>query len=166
MLRAVLVEKILSVQPDVKKLYLLVRAPDAASAEQRILSQVSRNRVTGFDKQSSSHACMLVCRLLGCSFSRPVLISRAQVLGKDLFNTLRDKHGLAGFQKLIKEKIVPLAGDVGTRDFGLHGSRLEDLCEEIDIIIHGAATTSFYERYNNCTMLNGNTRTSISGFTF
>ncbi|KAM0892881.1 hypothetical protein ACQ4PT_025489 [Festuca glaucescens] len=104
-----LVEKILRVQPDVKKLYLLVRAPDAASAEQRILSQV---------------------------------------LGKDLFNTLREKHGLAGFQKLIKEKIVPLAGDVGTRDFGLNSSRLEDLCEEIDIIIHGAATTSFYERYD------------------
>jgi fatty acyl-CoA reductase len=73
-----------------------------------------------------------------------------QVLGKDLFNTLREKRGLAGFQKLIKEKIVPVAGDVGTRDFGLDSSRLEDLCEEIDVIIHGAATTSFYERYKNC----------------
>ncbi|KAM0931006.1 hypothetical protein ACQ4PT_000589 [Festuca glaucescens] len=104
-----LLEKILRVQPDVKKIYLLVRAPDAASAEQRII---------------------------------------CQVLGKDLFNTLREKHGLSGFQELIKEKIVSLAGDVGTRDFGLDSSRMEDLCEEIDIIIHGAATTSFYERYD------------------
>ncbi|VAI00664.1 unnamed protein product [Triticum turgidum subsp. durum] len=104
-----MVEKILRVQPDVKKLYLLVRAPDVASAEQRILTQV---------------------------------------LGKDLFNTLREKHGLAGFQKLIKEKIVPLAGDVGSHNFRLDSSRADDLCEEIDIIIHGAATTSFYERYD------------------
>ncbi|XP_051189643.1 fatty acyl-CoA reductase 1 [Lolium perenne] len=104
-----LLEKILRVQPDVKKIYLLVRAPDDASAEQRII---------------------------------------CQVLGKDLFNTLREKHGLSGFQELIKEKIVSLAGDVGTRDFGLDSSRMEDLCEEIDIIIHGAATTSFYERYD------------------
>ena len=73
------------------------------------------------------------------------------MLEKDLFNTLRDKHGLDGFQKLIKEKIVPLAGDVVTRYFGLDGSRVQDLCEDIDVIIDGAATTSFYERYNNCT---------------
>lgn len=104
-----LVEKILRVQSDVKKLYLLVCAPDAASAEQRILSQV---------------------------------------LGKDLFNTLREKHGLAGFQKLFKEKIVPLAGDIGDRNFGLNSSRADALCKEIDVIVNGAATTSFYERYD------------------
>ncbi|VAH96080.1 unnamed protein product [Triticum turgidum subsp. durum] len=113
-----MIEKILRVQPDVKKLYLLVRAPDVASADQRILTQF-------------------------------VLVSRLQVLGKDLFNTLREKHGLAGFQKLIKEKIVPLTGDVGSHNFRLDNSRVDDLCEEIDIIIHGAATSSFYERYNN-----------------
>uniref|UniRef100_A0ACD5XT16 Uncharacterized protein n=1 Tax=Avena sativa TaxID=4498 RepID=A0ACD5XT16_AVESA len=104
-----LVEKILRVQPGVKKLYLLVRAPDDASAEQRILSQV---------------------------------------LEKDLFNTLREKHGLTGFQRLVKEKIVPLAGDIGFHNFGLDGSRVDSICEEIDVIINGAATTNFYERYD------------------
>uniref|UniRef100_A0ACD5XPW1 Uncharacterized protein n=1 Tax=Avena sativa TaxID=4498 RepID=A0ACD5XPW1_AVESA len=104
-----LVEKILRVQPGVKKLYLLVRATDDESAEQRILSQV---------------------------------------LEKDLFNTLREKHGLAGFQRLVKEKIVPLAGDTGFRNFGLHGSRFDSLCEDIDVIINGAAATNFYERYD------------------
>lgn len=72
-----------------------------------------------------------------------------QVLGKDLFNTMREKHGLAGFEELIQEKIVPLAGDIGIQNFGLDRSTVDDLCEEIDVIIHGAATTSFYERYNN-----------------
>ena len=36
----VLVEKILRVQPDVRKLYLLVRSPDAASAQHRVLTEV------------------------------------------------------------------------------------------------------------------------------
>ncbi|XP_044447719.1 fatty acyl-CoA reductase 8 isoform X4 [Triticum aestivum] len=35
-----LVEKILRVQPDVRKLYLLVRSPDAASAQHRVLTEV------------------------------------------------------------------------------------------------------------------------------
>lgn len=37
---AVLVEKILRIQPDVRKLYLLVRAPDAAAAKERLLTEV------------------------------------------------------------------------------------------------------------------------------
>ncbi|VAI21128.1 unnamed protein product [Triticum turgidum subsp. durum] len=129
-----MVEKILRVQPDVKKVYLLVRAPDAASAEQRILTQVKWICVIAFD-----HTSYMQCYGHGLTFS-------CIVLGKDLFNTLREKHGLAGFQKLIKEKIVPLAGDVGTRNFGLDSSTSDDLCQEIDVIVHGAATTSFYER--------------------
>jgi hypothetical protein len=39
-MHAVVVEKILRVQPDVKKLYLLVRAPDNAAARQRVLHEV------------------------------------------------------------------------------------------------------------------------------
>ena len=37
---AVLVEKILRVQPGVKRLYLLVRAPDDAAAHKRVLQEV------------------------------------------------------------------------------------------------------------------------------
>lgn len=40
-LAAVLVEKILRVQPDVKRIYLPVRAPDAASAKKRVETEVS-----------------------------------------------------------------------------------------------------------------------------
>ena len=38
---AVLVEKILRVQPDVKRIYLPVRAPDAESAKKRVETEVS-----------------------------------------------------------------------------------------------------------------------------
>lgn len=36
----VFVEKVMRVQPDVKKLYLLLRAPDAESATQRLHTEV------------------------------------------------------------------------------------------------------------------------------
>ncbi|XP_048560343.1 alcohol-forming fatty acyl-CoA reductase-like [Triticum urartu] len=104
-----LVEKILRVQPAVKKLYLLVRAPDAMSAEQRVLSEV---------------------------------------IGKDPFNLLREKYGITGFQNFIKEKVVPLAGDIMASHLGLDNARVDALSEEIDVILNVAATTSFYERYD------------------
>lgn len=38
---AVLLEKILRVQPDVKKIFLLVRAADTAAAEERVFNEVN-----------------------------------------------------------------------------------------------------------------------------
>ncbi|KXG29591.1 hypothetical protein SORBI_3004G060700 [Sorghum bicolor] len=107
-LAKLVVEKILRVQPDVKKLYLLVRAPDNAAARQRVLHEI---------------------------------------LGKELFNVLRAKHG-ADFHSFIQEKISSLAGDVAHQNLGLENTRAQQLFEEIDIIVHGAATTNFYERYD------------------
>ncbi|XP_037447143.1 alcohol-forming fatty acyl-CoA reductase-like isoform X2 [Triticum dicoccoides] len=48
-----LVEKILRVQPDVRKLYLLVRSPDAASAQHRVLTEVVGTEL--FDVLRSRH---------------------------------------------------------------------------------------------------------------
>jgi hypothetical protein len=45
---AVLVEKILRVQPDVKRIYLPVRAPDAASAKKRVDTEVTHCKVISF----------------------------------------------------------------------------------------------------------------------
>ncbi|RLN33084.1 alcohol-forming fatty acyl-CoA reductase-like [Panicum miliaceum] len=103
-----LVEKILRVQPGVKKLYLLVRAPDDAAAEQRVLHEI---------------------------------------VGKELFSVLREKHGADDFQSFVKEKVSPLAGDMRRENLGLESTRAKQLSEEIDIIVNGAATTNFNERY-------------------
>ncbi|WVZ77692.1 hypothetical protein U9M48_025531 [Paspalum notatum var. saurae] len=107
-LAKLLVEKILRVQPDVKKLYLLVRATDDAAAEQRVLHEI---------------------------------------VGKELFDVLREKHG-ADFHSFIKEKTSPLAGDIRHPNLGLGTAQANQLLEQIDIIISGAATTNFYERYD------------------
>ncbi|KAK3132632.1 hypothetical protein QOZ80_6AG0525390 [Eleusine coracana subsp. coracana] len=104
----ILVEKILRVQPDVKRIYLPVRAADAASAKERV---------------------------------------ETEVIGKELFGLLREEHG-KGFQSFIQEKIVPLAGDIIYENFGVEGAQLREMTQELNVIVNGAATTNFYERYD------------------
>uniref|UniRef100_A0A0E0DCV9 Fatty acyl-CoA reductase n=1 Tax=Oryza meridionalis TaxID=40149 RepID=A0A0E0DCV9_9ORYZ len=103
-----LVEKILRVQPEVRKLYLLVRAPDAIAAEERVLTEV---------------------------------------VGNGLFDVLREQYG-AGFHSFIKEKIYALPGDVTHENFGLESNDILQLSQKVDIIVNGAATTNFMERYD------------------
>ncbi|CAD6220032.1 unnamed protein product [Miscanthus lutarioriparius] len=104
----ILVEKILRVQPDVKRIYLPVRAPDAESAKKRV---------------------------------------ETEVIGKELFGLLRETHG-KGFQSFIEEKVVPLAGDIIHENLGVEGPQLSQMTQELNVIVNGAATTNFYERYD------------------
>ncbi|CAN6203827.1 unnamed protein product [Urochloa humidicola] len=104
----ILVEKILRVQPDVKRIYLPVRAPDTESAKKRV---------------------------------------ETEVIGKELFGLLRETHGKR-FQSFIEEKVVPLAGDIIHENFGVEGAQLRQMTQEVNVIVNGAATTNFYERYD------------------
>ncbi|XP_006659273.1 putative fatty acyl-CoA reductase 7 [Oryza brachyantha] len=104
----VLVEKILRVQPHVKKLYLLVRANGVESATRRVQNEVT---------------------------------------GKEIFQVLKEKYA-GGFEDFIQEKVCPLAGDIIYEDLGLESAKLTELSKEVDIIVNGAATTNFYERYD------------------
>ncbi|CAD6225701.1 unnamed protein product [Miscanthus lutarioriparius] len=104
----ILVEKILRVQPDVKRIYLPVRAPDAESAKKRV---------------------------------------ETEVIGKELFGLLRETHG-KGFRSFIEEKVVPLAGDIIHENLGVEGPQLSQMTRELNVIVNGAATTNFYERYD------------------
>lgn len=74
-------------------------------------------------------------------------LSAIKVIGKDPFNLLREKYGITGFHNFIKEKVVPLAGDIVDGYLGLHNSRVHALSEEIDVIINVAETTNFFERF-------------------
>lgn len=104
----VLVEKILRVQPDVKKLFLLIRASDVQSAKLRI---------------------------------------QTEIIGKEIFQVLKEKHGVR-FDNFIEEKICPLVGDIIYENFGLDNDQLSELSMDVDVIINGAATTNFFERYD------------------
>jgi alcohol-forming fatty acyl-CoA reductase len=113
---AVLVEKILRVQPAVRRIYLLVRAADEPSAQQRVQQEVT---------------------------------------GTELFSLLRDKYGEEGFDLFIRDKIVPLAGDITNQDLGLEPTTLDGMAKEMDVIVNVAATTNFYERSLFCRIWNG-----------
>jgi len=69
-----------------------------------------------------------------------------QVIGKELFGLLRETHG-KGFRSFIEEKVVPLAGDIIHENLGVEGPQLSQMTRELNVIVNGAATTNFYERY-------------------
>jgi fatty acyl-CoA reductase len=69
-----------------------------------------------------------------------------QVTGKEIFKVLKEKHGNK-FEHFMEEKLCPLAGDIMYENFGLHNVKLKELSNDIDIIVNGAATTNFYERF-------------------
>ncbi|KAJ0266578.1 Fatty acyl-CoA reductase 1 [Hirschfeldia incana] len=109
-LAKVLVEKILRLQPNVKKMYLLLRASDDKAAMQRL---------------------------------------RTEVVEIDLFKVLRKDLGEENLNTLVREKIVPVPGDISVHNLGLKDSDLlQRMWSEIDIIINIAATTNFDERYD------------------
>lgn len=70
-----------------------------------------------------------------------------QVLEIDLFKVLRNDLGEQKLNALVREKIVPVPGDISVDNLGLKDSDLlQRMWSEIDIIINIAATTNFDER--------------------
>ncbi|KAI0502618.1 hypothetical protein KFK09_017573 [Dendrobium nobile] len=103
------VEKVLRVQPKVKRLYLLVRASDTKSAEKRLQNEV---------------------------------------IEKELFDCLRKKHGKE-FHSFITEKICAIPGDIIHENLGIEDIKMRELIwNDINMVIHVAATTNFYVRYD------------------
>ncbi|KAI4357437.1 hypothetical protein L6164_001385 [Bauhinia variegata] len=97
------------VQPEVKRLYILLRAPNSFLATKRLHNEVIR---------------------------------------KDLFRVLRDKWG-ADFGCFISEKLIAVAGDISVEKLGIKEEILkQEMSEEIDIVVHTAATTNFNERFD------------------
>lgn len=71
-----------------------------------------------------------------------------QVLEIDLFRVLRNDLGEENLNALVREKIVPVPGDISIDNLGLKDSDLiQRMWNEIDIIFNIAATTNFDERY-------------------
>ncbi|XP_042410885.1 probable fatty acyl-CoA reductase 4 [Zingiber officinale] len=115
-LAKIFVEKLLRVQPEVKRLFLLIRAADAISAAQQRLQN--------------------------------------EILDKDLFRILKDKHG-DGFPAFAASKLCPVAGDITHPNLGIQDPDLQEkLCNEVEIVVNVAATTNFYDRYDVALSIN------------
>ncbi|XP_074268160.1 alcohol-forming fatty acyl-CoA reductase-like [Silene latifolia] len=77
-----------------------------------------------------------------------------EVLGKDLFDVLKQKMG-ANFNSFISEKVTVVPGDITLEDLTIKDLKLkEELWRDIDIIINLAAITNFNERYDVSLSLN------------
>ncbi|MBA3793165.1 MAG: SDR family oxidoreductase, partial [Rubrobacter sp.] len=64
------------------------------------------------------------------------------VLGSAAFRRLREELG-DGFDERVAEKIRVLEGDVHAPSLGLGKEDLEELSENVDIVIHSAASVVF-----------------------
>jgi long-chain acyl-CoA synthetase len=58
------------------------------------------------------------------------------------FDPLREKYG-DGFEKFIREKVVPVNGDVGNDLLGLDEKEAKKIMRDCDIIINGAGNVTF-----------------------
>ncbi|XP_020582760.1 alcohol-forming fatty acyl-CoA reductase-like [Phalaenopsis equestris] len=108
-LAKIFVEKVLRVQPKVKRLYLLVRASDAKSAQERLQNEV---------------------------------------IEKELFDILRKEHGKE-FNSFMAEKVCAVPGDIIHHNLGIEDINMRELLwKNVNMVIHVAATTNFYVRYD------------------
>lgn len=64
------------------------------------------------------------------------------VVTSPTFDPLRQQHG-AGFEKFIREKVVPVNGDVGNEFLGLDEKAARKMMKDVDIIINSAGNVTF-----------------------
>src|SRR5258708_32991845 len=58
------------------------------------------------------------------------------------FDPLREKYN-DGFEDFIREKVVPVNGDVGNEHLGLEEKEAKKIMQNTDIIINGAGNVTF-----------------------
>ena len=58
------------------------------------------------------------------------------------FDPLREKYG-DGFEDFIKEKVVPVNGDVGNQYLGMSEEQAREIMQDCDVILNGAGNVTF-----------------------
>ncbi len=66
----------------------------------------------------------------------------ASVVTSPTFDPLREKYG-DGFEDFIREKLVPVNGDVGNEFLGLEETEAEKIMKDCDVIINSAGNVTF-----------------------
>lgn len=70
-----------------------------------------------------------------------------EIINIDLFRSLQEIHG-SDFQDFMLKKLIPVSGNVTKAKMGIDAAMAEEISQEVDIIVHSAANTTFDERYD------------------
>ncbi|KAM3955063.1 fatty acyl-CoA reductase wat-like [Aphomia sociella] len=89
-----------------------------------------------------------ICLLLRAKKNKPMNTRLHDLLEDPIFDKLKKKH------LNLKDVIVPLKGDVNEVGLGLTPEDRHSITDEVEIIIHAAATTRFDDTLKNATMTN------------
>ncbi len=68
--------------------------------------------------------------------------AKREIFGNNAFDRLREELGRDGFDRMVGERVTPIAGDVGRDGLGLDDEGRAALAG-CDVVIHSAATVSF-----------------------
>ncbi len=66
----------------------------------------------------------------------------ASIVTSPTFDPLREKYG-DGFEDFIREKVVPVNGDVGNEFLGMSETQAREIMQDCDVIINGAGNVTF-----------------------
>ncbi|KAH9326773.1 hypothetical protein KI387_006951, partial [Taxus chinensis] len=115
---AVLIEKIIRMQPQVGKIFVLIKAKDYEAALQRLKNEASLGFNSCFDL----------------------------VIYSGLFKCIQETYGNE-YEKFMLRKLVPVVGNITGHNLGMQPNVAEELSQDVDIVLNSAANTTFDERY-------------------
>ncbi|KAL1561437.1 alcohol-forming fatty acyl-CoA reductase [Salvia divinorum] len=70
-----------------------------------------------------------------------------EIISSELFMCLKEKYGKS-FEEFVKAKVVAVVGDICQPNLGMDFESIESIRKDVNVIIHSAACTTFYERYD------------------
>ncbi|GAM27335.1 hypothetical protein SAMD00019534_105100 [Acytostelium subglobosum LB1] len=69
------------------------------------------------------------------------------IVASRIWDVMRERlGGNEQFEKMLRAKVIPLSGDLSKDDMGLCAEDLKVICEEVNIVLHCAASIDFRER--------------------
>ncbi|CAN7056994.1 unnamed protein product [Brassica rapa subsp. trilocularis] len=76
-----------------------------------------------------------------------------EIISSDLFKLLKHMHG-SSYEAFMKNKLIPVIGDIGEENLGIDSETADKISDEIDVIINSAGRTTFDDRYDAALSVN------------
>lgn len=133
--KAILWKLIQSLRQDIGQIYILIRSGSIKRSkigrpEERLRNEIFNNKV-----------CTLTQKK--CSGQNP---KANHFFSKKAFLILRRMMGKTTFDSIVKNKIIPIAGDIISPDLSMTEFDRERITENVNVVIHCAATLNYSER--------------------